>query len=244
MDRQIALAGCHNFRDLGGYPTTDGGIVRWRHVFRSDGLERLTADDIILLRDQIRLGHIIDLRSSGELRSEGRGALANEPLAFHHLPLFDGNSRSARAESAHMTLGRRYFLLSRMAGERIAHVLTVLSEADGPAVYHCAAGKDRTGVISAILLGVLGVPDAVIVADYAATKDNLDAIVGRLLSLEGYRTVLADLPPDTLHAEPETMVEFLESIRAEYGSMRGYAQQAGVAPAALDRLRARLITTA
>jgi protein-tyrosine phosphatase len=240
MDRQIVLAGCHNFRDLGGYPTTDGTTLRWRQLFRSDGLERLTAADVVQIRDHLRIGTVIDLRSSSELEAEGRGPLAELPIRFHHLPLFDGDTRGARGESANLSLGRRYFLLARMASERIGAVITALAEADGPAVYHCAAGKDRTGVISAVLLGLLGVPDAAVVADYAATKDNLDAIVARLASLKGYRAVLRDLPPDTLHAEPETMAEFLESIRAEYGSMRDYARQAGVRIATIDQLRERL----
>jgi protein-tyrosine phosphatase len=242
MDRQIPLIGCHNFRDLGGYPTTDGAMLRWRQLFRSDGLEQLTAEDVSHLRFDLRIGDVIDLRSSGELRAEGRGPLAGEPLRFHHLPLFDGDTRGARDDTAHITLGRRYFLLARMAAERIGAVISVLGHTTAPAVYHCAAGKDRTGVISAILLGVLGVPDAVIVADYAATKENLDAIVERLMARKGYRTVLRDLPADTLHAEPETMIEFLELIRAEYGSMRDYARQAGVRIATIDRLHDRLLT--
>jgi protein tyrosine/serine phosphatase len=115
-------------------------------------------------------------------------------------------------------------------------VLTTLASADGPAVYHCAAGKDRTGVISAVILGVLGVPDEVIVADYAATKENLEAIIERLMATKSYATVLVNLPPDTLHAEAETMVAFLERVRAEYGDMRAYARDAGVAPDALEAL--------
>src|SRR5262249_40502205 len=79
--------------------------------------------------------------------------------------------------------------------DRIARVVTLLADAEAPAVFHCAAGKDRTGVVSAIVLGLLGVPDEVIVADYAATRESLDAIVGRLNPLEGYRTMLAALPP-------------------------------------------------
>jgi protein tyrosine/serine phosphatase len=108
-------------------------------------------------------------------------------------------------------------------------------------VYHCAAGKDRTGVISAVLLGVLGVRDDVIVADYAATQENLDAIVERLLETEGYQTMLAALPPDTMHAEADTMVAFLEGIRARYGSMRGYARDAGLEDQTVERLVERLV---
>jgi protein-tyrosine phosphatase len=109
-------------------------------------------------------------------------------------------------------------------------------------VYHCAAGKDRTGVVSAILLGLLGVPDEVIVADYAATQENLDAIIERLMSTKGYHTMLSALPPDTLHAEPQTMVTFLEHMRDTYGSMEGYAHAAGASPETIRRLRDRLLT--
>src|SRR5512144_2600872 len=152
VHRRIELEGCLNFRDLGGYPTRDGRRVRWRRLFRSDGLHLLTAADIRRLREEIGLAEVIDLRSTTELASEGRGMLAAEPLRFHHVPLFDGEVREQRARAAEITL----------------------AEASGPAVFHCAAGKDRTGVISAILLALLDVPDEVIVADYAATQDNLD----------------------------------------------------------------------
>lgn len=241
MNRQIPLAGCHNFRDLGGYPTADGGMVRWRTLFRSDGLEHLTAADVACLRDELRIGDVVDLRSSGELRAEGRGPLANEPVRFHHLPLFDGDTTRARSSAPEMSLGRRYFLLAGAAREPIAAVLNVVAASDAAAVYHCAAGKDRTGVISAIVLALLDVPDAVIAADYAATRENLDAIVERLMSRKGYRNVLADLPPDTLHAEPETILEFLDLARAEWGTMADYARGAGIGDDTLARLRARLI---
>jgi protein-tyrosine phosphatase len=239
--RQIDLAGCLNFRDLGGYPTRDGRQVRWRRLFRSDGLHLLTADDIRRLRDEIRLSEVIDLRSSAELASEGRGMLAFEPMRFHHLPLFEGDTREQRARAAEITLADRYALMAEFAADRIAAVVTALAQAGGPAVFHCAAGKDRTGVISAVLLGLLDVPDEVIVADYAATQENLDAIVDRLMSLDGYRQMLASLPPDTLHARPETMVSLLARLRERFGSIEGYAREAGVGDDAIARLRASMV---
>ena len=135
----------------------------------------------------------------------------------------------------------RYFLLAEFAKRPIARVITTLAVTDAPTVYHCAAGKDRTGVVSAILLGVLGVPDEVIVADYAATQENLDAIIDRLMSTEGYQNMLSALPPDTLHAEPETMLTFLARMCDSYGSMAGYTLAAGVPEDGLDRLRTRLL---
>jgi protein-tyrosine phosphatase len=241
MDRTIDLEGCLNFRDIGGYPTADGRSVRWRQVFRSDALHHLTRQDLAHLREAIGLGTVIDLRSSAELRSEGRGPLAHEPVAFHHLPLFDGQSVKSAAASSEMTLTDRYFLLAEFAKEPIGKVVSAVAASDAPAVYHCAAGKDRTGVVSAVLLGLLDVPDPVIIADYAATRENLDAIVERLMSTEGYYEMLSALPPDTMHAEPETMASFLTRLRDAYGSMAAYARSAGVGDEAIDALRARLL---
>lgn len=243
MQRVIELAGCLNFRDLGGYEAEDGSMVRWRRLFRSDALHRLTADAVAHLRDVIRLGDVIDLRSSAELGSDGRGALAQEPLRFHHLPLFDGETRQADSRPAH-SLADRYVLLAEFAKAPIARVIETIASSADPLVYHCAAGKDRTGVVSAIVLGLLGVKDDIIVADYAATRENLDAIIDRLMGLDGYRSMLDALPPDTMHAEPETMIDFLGHMRAEYGSMRGYASSAGVSDDVVRRLKQRLLVPA
>src|SRR5262249_61406661 len=122
-----------------------------------------------------------------------------------------------------MTRAERDTRLLHSARRPIAAVTETLAATDPPAVSHCAAGKDRTGVVSAILLGLLGVPDEVIVADYAATQENLDAIIERLMSTKGYHVMLSALPPDTLHAEPQTMRTFLARMRATHGSIEAYA---------------------
>lgn len=242
MNRQIDLEGCLNFRDLGGYPTTDGRRVRWRRLFRSDALHLLTAADVARLRGELQVSDVVDLRSTAELTSEGRGLLEEAPVRFHHLPLFDGPVHAGlREQTADITLADRYWFLAELAKDPIARVLRALADAPGAAIYHCAAGKDRTGVISAILLGLLGVRREVIVADYVATRENLEAIVDRLMALEGYQQMLANLPPDTLHAEPDTMIAFLERLHDRYGSMRKYARAAGLGDDAIDRLVARLL---
>ncbi len=241
MERRIALEGCHNFRDLGGYPTVEGRRLRWRQLFRSDALHLLSEADVRRLREEVGLAHVLDLRSSGELAAEGRGPLEQHPLAFHHLPIFDGDVSSARAAGAEISLADRYFLMAEFAREPIRRILTTLAEATGPAVYHCAAGKDRTGVISAVLLALLDVRDEVIVADYVATQEGLDAIIERLMSSRGYQDMLAALPPDTLHAEPETMTRLLDRIRERHGSIRDYVAAIGVEEVAVERLRERLL---
>jgi protein-tyrosine phosphatase len=239
--RRIDLDGCHNFRDLGGYPTGDGRALRWRLLFRSDALHHLTPGAVARVRDELAIGDLIDLRSSLELRTDGRGLLGREPLRFHHLPLFDGSLIATAQQSDGFTLADRYFLMAEMAKGPIARVISALAASPAAAVYYCAAGKDRTGVVSAILLGLLGVRDEIIVADYAATQENLDAIIDRLMATEGYRELLAVLPPETQHAAPETMIALLTKIRDRYGSMRGYARGIGVSDESLQRLESRLL---
>jgi protein-tyrosine phosphatase len=242
VQRRIDLEGCYNFRDLGGYPTQEGARVRWRLLFRSDALHHLTAADVSRMLGEFAIGEIVDLRSSGELRSEGRGLLAAESARFHHLPLFDSEiPEQAKQAAEEYTLADRYFLMAEYARESIGRVIETLAGSKSPAVYHCAAGKDRTGVISAILLSLLGVRDEIIVADYAASQENLDDIIERLLASEGYQEMLEALPPDTLHADPETMISLLERVRARYGSMHGYARGIGVSDESIERLRERLL---
>jgi protein tyrosine/serine phosphatase len=243
MERRVPVEGCLNFRDLGGYPTESGGTLRWRMLFRADGLHALTRRGVATVRDEIALGDIIDLRSSAELALDGRGPLEREAIRFHHLPLFDG----ARAQtggappSFGATLADLYFGMIDYARGPIAKVVTVLARTSDPAVFHCAAGKDRTGVISALLLSLLGVRDDVIVADYAATREALDQIVERLMASEGYQGMFDELPPDTLHADPETMEGFLARVRSELGGMTEYARAIGVGADDVERLRARMV---
>lgn len=241
MQRQIPLEGCFNFRDLGGYPTRDGSRVRWRRFFRADGLQALTAPDVAELEGELRLSSIVDLRSTAELQGDGRGRLAETSIAFHHLPLFDGSRDEQRTPPADLSLGAMYLGLVERAKEPIANTLRVL--ADTPAgessVYHCAAGKDRTGIVSAIVLSLLGVDDELIIADYALSQDNMDKVIERLNVLRGYDEVWKELPPETLHAHPETMRELLEGLNSGYGGVPGYAEAIGFDEAALARLRDR-----
>lgn len=241
MERRIDLEGCVNFRDLGGYPTADGRCLRWRTLFRSDALHALSPADVRQLTE-IGLSDVVDLRSSFELANEGRGPLEREPIAFHHTPLFDGDPKAGNSSApANLSLGDRYLGLMLVGQKKIANVVRILAAARGGAVYHCAAGKDRTGVISAVLLGALGVPDDLIVADYALSAERIDAIIARVMSMKGYEDALRHMPEDTLHARPETMEKVVAEVGARYGSMEGYLRDAGVDDSVLERLRAKCL---
>jgi protein-tyrosine phosphatase len=161
-------------------------------------------------------------------------------VRVHHVPLFDGE----RSTGGKLPLDQIYLLLLRVARAPIARAVALLAECGEPALYHCAAGKDRTGLVSAVVLGALGVRDEDVVADYAATRAGLEGIVARLRASDAYQYVFTELPPDTLHAEPATMERVLAEARREHGSMRDYLLAAGVAGDTLARLEDRLLEDA
>lgn len=243
MERRIGLSGPVNFRDLGGYETADGRLVRWRRLFRSDSLSPVTAEDARLLTEEIGLLAVVDLRTTKEVEHEGRGGLADVALHYHHIPLVDDVEndpdrpwdRSLKEAYAHM-LGKRAARLSEaleaIAGEVSEH----------PTVFHCVAGKDRTGIVAALVLALVGVSDEDIVADYALTQEVMAAMIDRyprraLRSSAGER-----YPSAILRAEAETMRHTLDTLAEEYGSAAGWAEAAAVDPAVIAKLCDALLT--
>jgi protein tyrosine/serine phosphatase len=121
-------------------------------------------------------------------------------------------------------------------------VVELLAELEAPVVFHCAAGKDRTGVISSLLLSLLGVPEETIVADYAFSRQNLDQINARLNASDTYQRLMSDLPDGAYDADPAAMRHFLDRVAAEHGSMSGWAEASGIDTATRERLMQRLLT--
>jgi protein tyrosine/serine phosphatase len=247
LGRLIPLEGACNFRDLGGFVTDAGRTVRWRVLFRSDSLHELTPTDVALLRGELGLVTIVDLRSEAEVERTGVNPLA-EHVTVHHHPIFreadrpaDEDPEEAARTRAAMTLSEMYLGMFDRLGANLAAGVTAVASAPGPAVFHCAAGKDRTGVMAAVLLGLLGVPAADIAADYAATTQALDAIHRRLRAMPGYEDTLRELPPETMHARQETMEQLLEAVDARWGSIAGWAEATGVPADAVAVLRERAL---
>ncbi len=241
--RLIDLEGTFNFRDLGGYRTLDGRSIRWRSLFRADGLYRLTPDDLEQLRT-LGLRTVIDLRTEGEVTGRGRIQWPTDELAYHHLPMIDVVPSVERYASwiQPITVAVEYRDMLASGRATIAGALRVLANpAAYPAVYHCMAGKDRTGILSALVLGLLGVSDQDIVADYALSAQAMARMLDWLRRTSPEALVgLGVRSSAMLAAEPRTMAIFLERFRAEHGSFAEYTADLGF-PGLAAQLQAVLL---
>jgi protein-tyrosine phosphatase len=177
-ERKLPLEGPRNFRDLGGYPTRDGRRVRWGQIFRADSLADLTDADIAYL-ERIALSRVIDLRGDGEVSERPNRLAGREHFSYVQLPIGDNDLSPAewarKFESGEFGeidaswLVRGYQRTLDDRAHRVGGVLARLAAEPSPAVFHCTAGKDRTGIVSALLLLILDVPREVVVGDYSLT---------------------------------------------------------------------------
>jgi protein-tyrosine phosphatase len=241
VDRHIRLDGCVNFRDAGGYPVLStrgsGAGIRWRKLFRSDALNELTEADVTLLTAGLRVTTVVDLRTDFERRRDARRPLDRTGVEVVHAPLLTERNASS-IEQPGLTLSERYVRMLELAGVPLVRAISAVAHAPGGVVVHCAAGKDRTGLVIAAVLGALGVGDEDIVADYALTTGNLSGIEMRLrqdAELHGY------VPGRVMAAPAPAMREVLAALRATHGSVSGFLTRAGVGPEVARALHAGLV---
>lgn len=243
--RRIALDGAFNFRDLGGYRTRDGRSVRWRKLFRSDTLDFLTWEDVRVVRDNLGVHSVIDLRTPGELARRSVKSQFEPPAGRHVLPLIDDATMeewNARPSSNRITSAESYKWMVDNARPQIVNALGILASTDGrAAVFHCFAGKDRTGVLSAILLSVLGVDDEAVAHDYSITAEVIEELRERSIALARDPELVRSLPPEAFETKPGVMLETLDHVRAKYGSVEDYVLSSGARRELLAQLRAAML---
>lgn len=238
--RRLELAGSFNFRDLGGYETSDGKTLRWRKLFRADALHRLTPEDINQLRD-IGLTTVIDLRSNGELETDGIGSLFDHNVRHRHVP-FHANPTPRSEEEMRVDLFTLYQRMLEQAQPCVQEVFLTLAETDNyPAVFHCAAGKDRTGMIGGLLLSALGVPESEIIADYALTETYMADRLEAMRNSPEFKERYANIDPSWMRAEPTTMANTLAFIKTGHGSVQEFLASCDVTTDQIDAIRNNLL---
>ncbi|MFJ8695496.1 tyrosine-protein phosphatase [Streptomyces roseolilacinus] len=248
MERHVVFRRLHNFRDLGGYATGDGSTVRWGRLYRSDSLGKLGrpggGDDWDRF---LALGvrTVVDLRYPWEI--ERRGRVPEHPsFAYHNLSVehrpYDQASLAPDVEVGPY-LAERYLEVAEDGVEELRRALELVAADDsGPLVFHCASGKDRTGLLAALVLGLLGVDEDTVVADFALTELATERLVADWLANDPGRALVW---PHFGRAPGEVMRRFLDGIGDRYGSLTGYAtERLGVDDALVGALRRTLLEPA
>ena len=239
-----------NFRDLGGLPIAGGGQVRPGVLYRSASPQFLTTEDAARLVRDLPLRLVLDLRYPTESATEGHGELRATGVPIRNVPVVGAGGPHIEMQvlsGAHDQLGAHYQSYVETSPASFVTALRLLAEPDGmPALIHCAAGKDRTGVMVAVLLSALGVADDEIVADYAITGENLCSILRNLRTAPTYGDAMSERPHEDAFAQAPaaTMRRFLEWFAAEHGSAESFLLGAGLEPEALDTLRSDLVVRA
>ena len=246
-ERYLAWDACYNARDVGGYPTEDGRRTRKRALVRSDDLYRLTSRGQAALREY-GIRTIIDLRLAHELQRDpnpfaGRKGVDDVPR-YLNLPLHDLASNAAIAE-AEPTHGEYIVILERnkkLVGAAIKAVAASL--ADGGVLVHCHGGKDRTGIVTALLLSLAGVPREIIAEDYALSEVLLEPSFSAWVEERSRAEGQPVERPLWMFSPPEKMLGLLEHLDREYSGVEGYLEAAGVTQEEMAAIRTQLIAPA
>jgi hypothetical protein len=230
MDRWVDFAGVFNFRDV-GMLTGRPGVL-----YRSDALCSLLEEDRPRY-EALGVHTVIDLRRPEEVEVQGR-APQWACRAWHNVTLREevwpvGECSTEEAVAAYLA-----GIYLNMNAADVVRVLTILADpATGPAVLHCAGGRDRTGVVVALMLSLLGVSDSDIAADYAETEKFTLRWLQWHFETTGEAT---ELPPNIRFTPPEAILGYLVQLRELHGSVQDYLIKAGLEAHAIDGLRARM----
>jgi protein-tyrosine phosphatase len=247
MDRHLVFEGCVNFRDLGGYATGDGRRTRWGLLFRSDSLHRMTAADIERLLGELGVRLLIDLRAESEWRTTEVLAETSGTARVEHVAISDDLLAPVGAETerfpsiADMTAFYGRMLV--VGGEEFGRAVRLLTQPGAlPSVFYCSSGKDRTGVLAALVLSLVGVVTDVVVSDYELSARVVEVLRERVRILyPDHADSWRNLPVDLLDVVGPAFGAALDGIRGPDGSLDEYAERHGVSPEIIEQLRDALL---
>jgi len=241
-DRVLPLEGATNFRDLGGYAGRGGRMVRWRRLFRSDHLGGLTAADKAVLAE-LGLARALDLRGVAEraaapydLPGVTQHSLAIEPTVVQRMQDLAATGERLTVPVVGGLMKDLYRGLVNDQARRYAELFEHLLQADAPLVFHCTAGKDRTGFAAALVLLALGVPRDVVMHDYLLTNQVFQQ------PPRGRREISDEALAVLWRVQQGFLDAALHAVDTDHGGVERYLRQRlGLGPVALDALAARYL---
>jgi protein tyrosine/serine phosphatase len=239
---RIPLENVFNLRDIGGYPTSQGTHVVSGRLFRADGLNQLSDGDAERIKT-LGIRTVIDLRTHSEREKYGTAPSHLFDATVVHLPLIAELWPTFTPDDDHDPIAyliERYHEMTVEGAPALARLvdLVALHPDSVPLVFHCSAGKDRTGVAAALILGLLGVADDVIAADYAHSSLAMaDLVAWVRANHPDSANTMSDQPKTFLECPAEAMAGFLDQLAGKFGSMEGYAESIGITAATSHQLR-------
>jgi len=248
--RKLGISFVGNLRDLGGYRNMQGQQVAWRRIFRSAELKHRNIDDVRSLQEVTRVKAVLDLRGSLEIKDGSRRLLADGGVQYCNIPLVSGSGVPGAEGNAELLSHFRSigeFYLYQMGHETFGQKLVealgfVADSANQPVIFHCALGKDRTGILSAAFLSILGISDPVIVDDYYLTTEYMADFKKELRADPQRAQKLEDIPAYLWDAPKESMAMLLSETSRQYGSFNRYLQIHGAKAELFDQLRKSYLT--
>jgi protein-tyrosine phosphatase len=236
---RLPLQNAYNVRDLGGYAGSGGRVTRWQRFLRADDLHDLTEPEVeFLIEYGVRT--VVDLRSAGEVHDRPDPFVHHEQVAYYHLPLGPDQplDQSDFMKNPSPTLLQDFYVgMLRDSPERIGAVFARLAAAaDGGTLFHCAAGKDRTGIVSMLLLGMAGARDSDIVSNYTCSYEHI-------MENPQIRAYASHVPQVLIQSSPETIRFAMSSIRVDYGGFKGYLNSCGIGDHTLERIAERWLAS-
>ena len=256
--RWVDLEGAVNVRDLGGLEVGGGGVTAAGVLLRADNLQGLSERDVERLVDEHDVRLVVDLRTGVEVQLEGPGPLvADERVEIRHRSLYPEagertdvsvdtllpwQERPLEGDPEENPAVRSYLGYLRDRPDSIVAALRDVAHGDGAAVVHCAAGKDRTGMVCALALETVGAAREAIVADYVATGERIEPLIARLRASSTYADDLHGRPTESHRPRAETMRRVLAIVDERHGGARRWLAEHGFEGDEQRALRARLVT--
>ncbi len=232
--RHIPIAHMHNVRDLGGLDRHDGGQTARNVFWRGDSPHAINTAAMHAF-SAAQMTTVIDLRQPSECRAHPN-PFTNQPgFLYHHVQLFAGESLHHLPE----TLQAFYVAVIEHSRDPLAQIIEHCADAPAGVFFHCQLGKDRTGILSALLLLLAGVSEASILEDYALTAERIRDLT-RELTINPPAHISPQRYRDLLATHPSTLYVVLEHIRMQHGSIEAYLKAAGCSQSAIRRVQAKL----
>lgn len=239
QENHIQLQGCYNFRDLGGFPV-DTGATCYRQVYRADALDALTQEDMTGMK-ALGISTVIDLRNDKE-KQEAPDRVADVPdFDYLSLSLMDEDASQIENITRIPSLSELYIQMLEDQQNKFAQIGQIILQAKGGVVFHCTAGKDRTGVTAALLLELAGVHREMIVDSYAKSAGLMRKKFSTMYPTEPSGNKAMDLvAAKLLGSEPENMEATLDYLEDCFGNARQYLLESGLSDGELKDLKDKL----